>query len=116
MKSLDIGKIKYTSLKQFLDPYITLPSTDDVREEKNKIVPKFQPVLKGLWWSLPELVKQQTSELIENLCETEDKEALLEEITEDGIIMKGGGGFDASGRHNIFRFVLHIYTEKGSQQ
>ena len=41
MKSLDIGRIKYTNLRQFLDPYIYLPSTDDVRDEKNKIVPTY---------------------------------------------------------------------------
>ena len=110
MKSLDIGRIKYTNLRQFLDPYISLPSTDAVREEKNKIVPKVDPILKGLWWPLPKLVAQQTSELLENMVQTEDNEALVEEIVQDGIVVKGGGGFDASGRHAIFRYVIRIYT------
>ena len=51
---------------------------------------------------------QQTSELLENMVETEDHETLMDEIIEDGITVKGGGGFDASGRHAIFRFVLHM--------
>ena len=29
---------------------------------------------------------------------------LLEKIVQDGIIVKGGGGFDASGRHSTFRY------------
>ena len=38
----------------------------------------------------------------QNVVQFED-ESVLKEIEEDGLVVKGGGGFDASGRHSTFR-------------
>ena len=104
MESLEIGHRRYTNLRKFLEPHCHLPNTDVVREAKNEIVPKqdFEPMLDGLWYPLPKLVKRHTTDILEDMVQFED-ESVLKEIEEDGIIVKGGGGFDVSGRHSTFR-------------
>ena len=87
-----------------MNPYIHLPNTDEIRMEKNKIVPTVDPSLNGLWWPLPKILTRNTADTIENMLENDDTDALLDEIAQDGIIVKGGGGFDASGRHSTFRY------------
>lgn len=77
--------------------------TDEVRIEKNNIVPTFDQTLGGLWWPLPKSLPLQTADLIENMIEVDNSETMLDDIAQDGIIVKCGGGFDASGRHSTFR-------------
>ena len=45
---------------------------------------------------------------IENMLpEIDDSNSpLLDKIIQDEIIIKGGGGFDASGRHSTFRYTV----------
>ena len=105
-KELDIGRRRYINLRKFLNPYIHLPNTDELREEENSIRPSCIKVLGGLWWPLPDLVTRQTKDLLEYMVpEIDDKDSpLLKEIVRDGITVKGGGGFDASGRHSTWRY------------
>ena len=107
-KNLDIGRRRYTELRKFLNPYVHLPGTDVVREEEKKIVPKFEPALKGLWCPLAKLLTKHTTDLMENMItEIDDNDSpMLETLAQDEIIVKGGGGFDASGRHSTFRYTL----------
>ena len=63
-------------------------------------MPDFVPFLNGLWLPLPDLVKTHTRDVLENMVTVD--ESMLEEL-EQGLIIKGGGGFDASGRHSAFR-------------
>ena len=59
----------------------------------------------GIWWPLPQLATRQTTDLLEYMVpEIADADSpLLDELVKDGIIVKGGSGFDASGRNKSFR-------------
>ena len=83
--------------------------TDEVRAEEKKIVPDFDPLtgcLSGLWCPLPKLLSKHTTDIMENMInEIDDSDSvLLNELVEDGITIKAGGGFDASGRHSTWRY------------
>ena len=113
-KSLDIGRRRYTVLRKFLNPYVHLPKNEDVRAEEKNIVPKFDPCnlssngLTGLWCPLPRLLEKHTTDLMENSINgIDDSDSpLLDQIVNDGITIRAGGGFDASGRHSTWRYTV----------
>ena len=68
-------------------------------------MPKFEKtVSKGLWCPLKVLIPKYTKSLFENLIHIDNQ--LLDEIKQHGILLEGGGGGDASGRHKICRYFL----------
>ena len=95
-------------MRQFLEPYVHLPNTSVVTAARKDVVPDFikapfEPdgaIENGLWLPLPDLIKIHTKDLLENMVVVDD--SMLSEI-EKGITIKGGGGYDASGRHCAFR-------------
>ena len=104
--SLDIGKTKYLSLRKFLlDNYdISLPNTDKVRDFKNDFVPKynnfFTGTVAGKWLPLEQVIADLTKQFFASgMAKMPEKK--FED--NDTIIVKGCGGFDASGRHQKFR-------------
>ena len=69
-------------------------------------MPKFEPtVSKGLWCPLKVLIPKYTKSLFENLIHIDNQ--LLDEIKQHGILLEGGGGGDASGRHKICRYFKY---------
>ena len=104
--SLDIGKTKYLSLRKFLlDNYdISLPNTDKVRDFKSDFVPKYNNFFTGnvvgKWLPLEHVKADLTKQFFAS-----GMAKMPEKFFEDNdtIIVKGCGGFDASGRHQKFR-------------
>ena len=73
-------------------------------------MPEFEPtVSKGLWCPLKVLIQKYTKSLFENLIHIDNQ--LLDEIKQHGILLDGGGGGDASGRHKICRYFLNCASK-----
>ena len=98
-RCLEIGDAKYRNLRKILlASDVNLPPTEDVREYKKKVVPKYEEFLNGKWITLETIVSHYVGELLDSkLTESRNVFKLL---AAEGINVEVSAGFDASGRHS----------------
>ena len=101
-EAFQLGKLRFSSLKRFLDPFVNVPNSTYVRNLKKSIVPKLETLdnsfKNGKWAPLDRLLTQVVKDTLIYLAKPE----LLAKIADDINVLLTAG-FDGSGRHSEFR-------------